>query len=175
MVNKNSVLLNFVLLLLYYPKYFTYYTLHKRLDLINNVTNMIIPASYGVREGALRRKYMLLKKYILFQKTYILFQKTYILFQKTYILFQKTYILFQKTYILFQKTYVFWNVYICGKTYIFRKAPSRTWRVPCTRRGLTKNICFSANINVPKNICFLKKYICFLEKYICFLKKYIFF
>ena len=44
---------------------------------------------------------------------------------------------------------------------------------PCSRRGLTKNICFSANIYVPKNICFLKKYICFLKKYICFLKKYI--
>ena len=38
-------------------------------------------------------------------------------------------ICFLKKYILFQKTYVFWNVYICGKTYIFRKAPSRTWRV----------------------------------------------
>ena len=82
---------------------------------------------YGVREGALRRKYMLLKK------IYILFQKTYILFQKTYT--------FSKTYILFQKTYVFWNVYICGKTYIFRKAPSRALRV---REGaLQKNICFS--------------------------------
>ena len=32
---------------------------------------------------------------------------------------------------------------------------------PCSRRGLTKNICFSANIYVPKNICFLKKYIFF--------------
>ena len=46
---------------------------------------------------------------------------------------------------------------------------------PCSRRGLTKNICFSANIYVPKNICFLKKYICFLKKYIFFKKAYIFF
>ena len=71
---------------------------------------------YGVLEGALRRKYMLFKKYTLFQKTYILFQKTYI---------------------LFQKTYVFLNVYICGKTYIFRKAPSRTW---CVREGALRKI-----------------------------------
>ena len=32
----------------------------------------------------------------------------------------------KKNIYTFSKTYVFWNVYICGKTYVFRKAPSRT-------------------------------------------------
>ena len=50
------------------------------------------------------------------------------LFKKIYILFQKTYILFLKIYILFQK-HMFFGIYICGKTYVFRKAPSRTRRV----------------------------------------------
>ena len=41
---------------------------------------------------------------------------------------------------------------------------------PCSRRGVTKNICFSANIYVPKNKCFLKKYIYFLKAYIFFVR-----
>ena len=53
------------------------------------------------------------------------------------------------------------------------KGPSRTRR--CSRRSLKKNICFSANIYVSKNICFLKNYIYFLKKCICFWKSiYIF-
>ena len=42
---------------------------------------------------------------------------------------------------------------------------------PCSRRGLTKNIFFSANIYVPKNICFLKKYIFFKKAYIFFVRR----
>ena len=41
---------------------------------------------------------------------------------------------------------------------------------PCSRRGLTKNICFSANIYVPKNICFFEKVYMFFEKVCIFFK-----
>ena len=98
-----------------------------------------------------------------------------ICFKKNIYFFKKhiLYILLKKTYILFQKTYVFWNVYVCGKTYIFRKAPSRTRHV---REGALRKIyVFPQIYTFQKTYVFLKKYICFKKKYICFLKKYIFF
>ena len=63
---------------------------------------------YGVREGALRKN---------------------ICFKKNIHTFSENIYTFKKNIYTFSKTYVFWNVYICGKTYIFRKAPSRTRRV----------------------------------------------
>ena len=112
--------------------------------------------TYGVREGALRKKYMLFQKIYTFSKNIhtfskniYIFLKTYILFEKVcmflkkYICFLKKYVCFLKKYIFFEKAYIFFvrlllvhrsvregalrKIY--AYVYIFRKAPSRTWRV----------------------------------------------
>ena len=113
----------------------------------NYVIKAAPPPLRCTRRGLTKKIYALKKNIYTFSKNIYTFSKNIYTFSKNIytfsknIYFFKKHILFQKTYILFQKTYVFWNVYICGKTYIFRKAPSRALRV---REGaLQKNICFS--------------------------------
>ena len=87
---------------------------------------------YGVREGALRKKYMLFQKIYTFSKNIHTFSKNIYIFLKTYILFQKTYIFFKKhTYFFKKHIYFFKNIYT-----------------------FSKNICFFKRIYLRKNICF---------------------